>query len=88
VSVSVARVASTAAGQSRSGCCREYRRKGIDAVLCYAGMKAAIERRHAPIEMSSMPEDNVDVLRPLEGFGGRIYRRYLLVARPMLSDGA
>ena len=35
-----------------------------------------------------MLDDNWDVLRPLEVFGGRIYRRYRIVARPVPSDGA
>jgi len=28
-----------------------------------------------------MLEDNLDILKPLEVFGGRIYRRYRLVAK-------
>ena len=66
----------------------EYRRRGIDAVLCYEALKAAIARRHAPIEMSWILEDNWDILRPLQVFGGQIYRRYRIVARPVPSDGA
>ena len=29
----------------------------------------------------TMLEDNLDILKPLEIFGGRIYRRYRLVAK-------
>jgi len=32
-----------------------------------------------------MLEDNLDILKPLEVFGGRIYRRYRLVSRPVPS---
>jgi hypothetical protein len=35
-------------------------------------------------EFSWMLEDNLDILKPLEIFGGRIYRRYRLVARSLV----
>jgi GNAT superfamily N-acetyltransferase len=59
----------------------EYRKRGIDAVLYYEAMKEGIRIGHKWAEFSWMLEDNLDILRPLEIFGGRIYRRYRLVAK-------
>jgi GNAT superfamily N-acetyltransferase len=61
----------------------EYRRKGIDGVLYYEAMKEGIRIGHKWVEFSWMLEDNLDILKPLEVFGGRIYRRYRLVAKPL-----
>jgi GNAT superfamily N-acetyltransferase len=59
----------------------EFRKRGIDAVLYYEAMKAGIEKGDKWVEFSWMLEDNIDILRPLEVFGGRVYRRYRLVCR-------
>jgi GNAT superfamily N-acetyltransferase len=59
----------------------EYRRKGIDAVLYYEAAKEGIRIGHKWAEFSWMLEDNLDILKPLEVFGGRIYRRYRLVEK-------
>ena len=59
----------------------EYRKRGIDAVLYYEAMKEGIRIGHKWAEFSWMLEDNLDILKPLEIFGGRIYRRYRLVAK-------
>jgi len=59
----------------------EYRKRGIDAVLYYEAMKEGLRIGHKWAEFSWMLEDNLDILKPLEVFGGRIYRRYRLVAK-------
>ncbi len=59
----------------------EYRKRGLDAVLYYEAMKEGIRIGHKWAEFSWMLEDNLDILKPLEVFGGRIYRRYRLVAK-------
>ena len=59
----------------------EYRKRGLDAVLYYEAMKEGIRIGHKWAEFSWMLEDNLDILKPLEIFGGRIYRRYRLVAK-------
>ena len=59
----------------------EYRKRGIDAVLYYEAMKEGIRIGQKWAEFSWMLEDNLDILKPLEIFGGRIYRRYRLVAK-------
>jgi GNAT superfamily N-acetyltransferase len=59
----------------------EYRKRGLDAVLYYEAMKQGLRIGHKWVEFSWMLEDNLDILRPLEIFGGRVYRRYRLVAK-------
>jgi GNAT superfamily N-acetyltransferase len=59
----------------------EYRRKGIDAILYYEAVKEGIRLGHKWAEFSWMLEDNLDILKPLEVFGGRIYRRYRIVEK-------
>jgi GNAT superfamily N-acetyltransferase len=59
----------------------EYRKRGFDAVLYYEAMKEGIRIGQKWAEFSWMLEDNLDILKPLEIFGGRIYRRYRLVAK-------
>ena len=44
-------------------------------------MKECIRIGHKWAEFSWMLEDNLDILKPLKVFGGRIYRRYRLVAK-------
>ncbi len=61
----------------------EYRKKGIDAVLYYEAMKEGIRIGTKQAEFSWMLEDNLDILKPLEVFGGKVYRRYRMVARPV-----
>jgi ribosomal protein S18 acetylase RimI-like enzyme len=59
----------------------EHRRKGIDAILYYEAMREGIRIGHKWAEFSWMLEDNLDILKPLEVFGGKVYRRYRLVGR-------
>ncbi len=59
----------------------EYRRRGIDALLYYESAREGIRIGHKWAEFSWMLEDNLEILKPLEVFGGRIYRRYRLVAK-------
>jgi len=61
----------------------EYRRRGFDAVLYHEAMKEGIRIGHKWAEFSWMLEDNLDILKPLEVFGGRIHRRYRIVAKAL-----
>jgi GNAT superfamily N-acetyltransferase len=61
----------------------EFRKHGIDAVLYYEAMKEGIRIGTKSAEFSWMLEDNLDILKPLEIFGGKIYRRYRIVSRPV-----
>ena len=59
----------------------EYRKRGIDAVVYYEAMKEGIRIGHKWAEFSWMLEDNLAILRPLEVFGGKVWRRYRIVSR-------
>lgn len=63
----------------------EFRKKGIDAVLYHLSMNEGVKKGITTVEFSWMLEDNAEILKPLEVFGGRIYRRYRLVSRPVPS---
>ncbi len=59
----------------------EFRKKGLDAILYYLSMQEGVKRNQKWVEFSWMLEDNLDILRGLEVFQGRIYRRYRLLSR-------
>lgn len=59
----------------------EYRRKGIDAAVYFEAMKEGIRIGHKWVEFSWLLEDNLAIIRPLEVFGGRTWRRYRIVGR-------
>ncbi len=64
----------------------EYRKKGLDAILYHVSMNEGIKAGAKTVEFSWMLEDNASILRPLEVFGGKVYRRYRLVCRPVPSS--
>lgn len=64
----------------------EYRRKGLDAVCYFEGYRAAMAAGFRTVEFSWILEDNLDLLKPIEVFEGRLYRRYRIVARTVPSD--
>jgi GNAT superfamily N-acetyltransferase len=59
----------------------EYRRRGFDALLYFEAVKEGVRLKYREAEFSWLLEDNLDIQRPLEVFGGRIYRRYRIVER-------
>jgi GNAT superfamily N-acetyltransferase len=59
----------------------EYRRRGFDALLYYEAIKEGVRIKYKWAEFSWLLEDNLDILRPLEIFGGKIYRRYRIVEK-------
>jgi hypothetical protein len=63
----------------------QYRRKGLDAVCYFEGYKRAIAGGFKTVEFSWILEDNLDLLKPIEVFEGRLYRRYRLVSRTVPS---
>jgi hypothetical protein len=64
----------------------EFRKRGLDAVLYYESMKMGVKNGLRSLEFSWMLEDNHAILRGLEVFGGKVYRRYRLVSRPVPSN--
>ncbi len=63
----------------------EYRRRGLDAVCYFEGFKRAIAAGFRTAEFSWILEDNLDLLKPIEIFEGKLYRRYRLVKRTVPS---
>ncbi|HQQ76422.1 MAG TPA: N-acetyltransferase [Thermoanaerobaculia bacterium] len=61
----------------------EYRRRGFDALLYFEAVKEGVRLKYTAAEFSWLLEDNLDIQRPLEVFGGRIYRRYRIVERSL-----
>ncbi|MEO8055977.1 MAG: hypothetical protein ABI768_12545 [Acidobacteriota bacterium] len=61
----------------------EYRRRGFDSLLYSEAVKEAVRLKYDTAEFSWMLEDNLEILKPLEVFGGRIYRRYRIVERSL-----
>ena len=61
----------------------EYRRRGFDALLYFEAVKEGVRLKYTAAEFSRLLEDNLAIQRPLEVFGGRIYRRYRIVERSL-----
>lgn len=61
----------------------EFRKRGLDAVLYYLSMQEGVKKGIKTVEFSWMLEDNFEILKPLEVFGGKIYRRYRVLSRPV-----
>lgn len=55
---------------------REYRHRGVDALLFREGFKAVRKRGYKRVEFSWILEDNIPVQRLVEMIGGRLYKRY------------
>ena len=61
----------------------EYRKRGFDAILYYEAMKEGVRIGTKWAEFSWMLEDNLDILKPLEVFGGKVHRRYRIVGKAL-----
>ena len=55
---------------------KEFRNKGVEAVLYKHAWPAIKKRRYERIEFSWILEDNIPVQRTIELFGGRVYKKY------------
>jgi hypothetical protein len=58
------------------GVLKPYRHSGIDAILYYEIFKAGLAKGYRAGEFSWVLEDNVAILRPIEGMGARRYKTY------------
>ena len=58
------------------GITKPYRQRGLDAVLMSEALQAGLKYGFKDCEASWMLEDNFMVLRPIEAFGGKLYKRY------------
>jgi len=59
-----------------------YRHRGVDALMFKEGFKGA-RRRYKRVELSWILEDNEPVIRLIEMFGSRLYKRYRIYERPI-----
>lgn len=62
---------------------KEYRNKGVDALLFREGFKGIKKRGYKRVEFSWVLEDNVAVHRIVEMVGGRLYKRYRIYEKPI-----
>ncbi|MEO8189507.1 MAG: N-acetyltransferase [Acidobacteriota bacterium] len=60
---------------------KEWRLRGLQAVMFEKGLKAALERRYTGCEMSWLLEDNEAILRGAEFWGGQVYKTYRMYDR-------
>ncbi|MCA1582840.1 MAG: N-acetyltransferase [Acidobacteria bacterium] len=60
---------------------KEWRLRGIQAVMFEKGLRAALERRYTGCEMSWLLEDNEAVIRAADLWGGRVYKTYRMFDR-------
>lgn len=56
----------------------EYRKKGIDVLLCYELLKAAVSKGILYGEGSWILEDNLMMNRAMQNFFGEVYKEYLV----------
>jgi len=55
---------------------REYRNRGVDALLYREGFKGIKNGNYKKVEFSWILEDNIQVQRIVEMVGGALYKRY------------
>jgi hypothetical protein len=55
---------------------REYRLRGINAVMFATSLRSALQRGFTGVEVSWLLEDNDLVIRSVNLFGGRLYKTY------------
>lgn len=55
---------------------REYRHRGVDALLFREGFKGILKGGYKRVEFSWILEDNIPVQRLVEMIGARLYKRY------------
>jgi GNAT superfamily N-acetyltransferase len=62
---------------------REYRNKGVEAVLYRKAWPAIKRGKYARVEFSWILEDNIPVQRTIELFGGKLYKRYRIYEKAL-----
>jgi len=55
---------------------REYRTRGVDAIMLERSFRWAVERGYRHLEQSWVLEDNMATRRYLEAVGAKVYRTY------------
>lgn len=62
---------------------KEFRNKGVEAVLYKRAWPAIKRGRYERIEFSWILEDNIPVQRTIELFGGRLYKKYRIYEKAL-----
>jgi GNAT superfamily N-acetyltransferase len=62
---------------------KEFRNKGVEAVLYKHAWPAIKKRGYERIEFSWILEDNIPVQRTIELFGGRLYKKYRIYEKKL-----
>jgi len=62
---------------------KEYRNRGVDALLYREGFYGVRKKGYKRIEFSWILEDNIPVQRIVEMIGGRLYKRYRIYEIPI-----
>ncbi|MEP6801678.1 MAG: N-acetyltransferase [Acidobacteriota bacterium] len=60
---------------------KEWRLRGLQAVMFEKGLKAALDRDYVGCEMSWLLEDNDAIIRSADFWGGRLYKTYRMYDR-------
>jgi hypothetical protein len=60
---------------------REYRMRGVNAVMFESGLRASLKRGLTGVEVSWLLEDNDLVIRAVRLWGGRLYKTYRIYER-------
>ncbi len=68
------------------GVLKEWRGKGVDALMYYETLKAAAANNFEWGEMSWILENNDAMNRPIQMFGSEVYKRYRIYEKALDSD--
>ncbi len=60
---------------------RDWRMRGVNAIMFGAGLRAALKRGFTGVEVSWLLEDNDLVIRSVKIWGGRLYKTYRIYER-------
>jgi hypothetical protein len=63
---------------------KEYRLRGLDALLFREGFKGVRKGGYRRVEFSWILEDNLPVQRLVEMIGGRLYKKYRIYEKPLV----
>lgn len=62
---------------------KEYRNKGVEALMFREGIKPIKKGKYERVEFSWILEDNIPVQRTIEMIGGKLYKKYRIYEKPV-----
>ena len=65
---------------------KDYRNKGVDAILFREGFKGIKKGRYKRVEFSWILEDNIPVQRIVEMIGGKLYKQYRIYEKIIVQN--